>query len=92
MFSAEDPDTHDSITEGTHSQRHRSIGDEERSAERSFTANGLHKDIEMLRRQLPDSPLPEKERPTLNGATKIMMMSLRTKSELQGRESPAEKA
>lgn len=66
MFSAEDPDTHDSITEGTHSQRHRSIGDEERSAERSFTANGLHKDIEMLRRQLPDSPLPEKERPTLN--------------------------
>jgi len=56
IFSAEDPDTSDSITEGTHSQGHCSVGDEERSAECSFTAKGLHKDIEMLRRRLPDSP------------------------------------
>ncbi|KAK3065737.1 hypothetical protein LTR53_018090, partial [Teratosphaeriaceae sp. CCFEE 6253] len=66
MFSAEDPETSDSTTEGTHSQGHCSIGDEERSAERSFTAKGLHKGIEMLRRRLPDSPGPKTERATLH--------------------------
>ncbi|KAK4904229.1 hypothetical protein LTR49_026274 [Elasticomyces elasticus] len=66
MFSAVDPDIHDSITERTYLKSHRSIGDEERSAERSFTAQSLHKDIEMLYRQFPDSPKPKKERPTLH--------------------------